>query len=164
MPMESMLHCVASILAGFDFTFVDYAIDGGEGVVKKAMDYYMSHGGGSLHEESILAIRRYIKCRYDQMKVDAIKWHPVLPVLFTGDQISFCFQGTSVSGTVYVSPKIIGLTMREPFDGLHDEVRIKASVPIIFTQDLAEGSPANSEGIACAQNMLERLYFSHAGI
>ena len=164
MPMESVLCDVASILAKFEFSFVDYMTDKGESVVKQAMEYYQAQGGGLLNEDTKLAIHRYIDCRYNQLKNDAIKWHHSLPVLFTGDELSFCFQGVSVSGTVFVSPKKIVLTMREPFDGLHDEVIIKSSVPLIFTQDSVEGSPANNEGIDCAKKLLEHLYFNHVGL
>lgn len=161
--MNSILQHVARSLAGFEFTFEGYRVDGGESVVKQATIHF-ENDGGTLNQESLLAIRRYIECRYEQMKMDAVQWHHSLPVLFTGDEISFYFRGTPVSGVVFISPKRIGLTMKEPFDGLHDEIGIQASAPFIFTQDLADGSPANSEGIACAQEMLQRLYFSQVGI
>ena len=161
--MESILQHVARSLAGFEFTFEDYQVDGGESVVKQATIHF-ENDGGTLNEESRLAIRRYIECRYEQMKMDAVQWHHSLPVLFTGDEISFYFRGTPVSGVVFISPKRIGLTMKEPFNGLHEEIGIQASVPIIFTQDLADDSPANSEGAACAREMLQRLYFSQVGI
>ena len=163
MPMESLLHTVARVLAGFEFTFADYDIDEGESVVKTAVDFYSVHGG-EMNDETYQTIRRYIICRYDEMRRNAIQWQRPLPVLFSGDEISFCFQGTPVSGIVSISPKRIGLTMTEPFNGLHDEKDIQASVPLIFTEDLADGSPANSEGVACVQKMLQRLYFSHIGI
>ena len=161
--MESILQTVARSLAGFEFTFEDYQVDGGERVVKQATTHF-ENDGGTLNEESLLAIRRYIECRYEQMKMDAVQWHHALPVLFTGDEISFFFRGTPVSGVVFISPKRIGLTMKEPFNGLHDEIRIQSSVPFIFTRDLADGSPANCDGVACAREMLQRLYFNHVGI
>ena len=161
--MESILLNVARILAGFNFTFGDYQVDEGESVVNRAIEFY-ENGGGHLSEEAHHAIQRYIESRYDQMKADAVEWHRVLPILFTGDEISFSFRGTSVAGTVFISPKRIGLTMTEPFNGLHDEKAIQASVPLIFTEELADGSPANSEGVACVREMLQRLYFSHVGI
>lgn len=161
--MESILQNVARSLAGFEFTFEDYRVDEGESIVEHATIHF-ENDGGTLNEESRHAIRRYIDCRYEQMKMDAIQWRHALPILFTGDEISFCFQGTPVSGIVSISPKRIGLTMTEPFNGLHDEKDIQASVPLIFTEDLVDGSPANSEGVACVQEMLQRLYFSHIGI
>lgn len=160
MPMESLLHTVARVLAGFEFTFADYEVDEGESVVKSAVDFYSVHGG-EINKETYQIIRRYIICRYDEMRRNAIQWQRPLPVLFSGDEISFIFQGTSVSGAVHVSPKTIGLTMHEPFKGLHDEAHIQASVPLLFTQEPEDGSPANTEGIDCARKMLERLFFSH---
>ena len=161
--MESILQHVARSLAGFEFTFEDYHVDGGESVVREATIHF-ENDGGTLNEESLLVIRRYIECRYEQMKMDAVQWHHALPVLFTGDEISFYFRGTPVSGVVFISPKRIGLTMKEPFNGLHDEIGIQASAPFIFTRDLADGSPANCDGVACAQEMLQRLYFNRVGI
>lgn len=160
MPMEDVLYSVANILARFDFSLDDYSRDDGESVVKKSIDFY-NMNGGIFNEEIKSHIHRYIDCRYAQMRDDAIKWHRALPVLFSGDEISFRYHGTSVSGIVFVSPKRIVLSMKEPFAGLYDEDVLPSSVPIIFTQDLVEGSPANSEGIARAQSLLERLYFNH---
>ena len=88
--MESILHSVARILAGFNFTFEDYQVDGGESVVKQATEFY-ENNGGHLNEEAHLHIQRYIECRHEQMKNDAIKWHHSLPILFDGDDISFDF-------------------------------------------------------------------------
>ncbi|MBR4133994.1 MAG: hypothetical protein IKU04_05675 [Bacteroidales bacterium] len=161
--MESNLQNVARIMAGFNFSFEDYKVDGGKNVVRQAIIHF-ENNGGTLNEESLHAIRRYIDCCYEQVKIDAVQWHHSPPVLFTGDEISFCFRGTPVSGIVFISPKRIGLTMKEPYEGLHDDVVIQTSMPIIFTQDLADGSPANSDGVARAQEMLERLFFCHAGI
>ena len=100
--MDSNLHNVARIMADFTFTFEDYQVDGGESVVKQATIHF-ENDGGTLNEESLLAIRRYIECRYEQMKMDAVQWHHALPVLFTGDEISFYFRGTPVSGVVFIS-------------------------------------------------------------
>lgn len=155
-----VLYNIARIMAGFDFTIVDYTIDEGKRIIKQAIEYYKTNSNECINKETILAIRRYIKCRYDQMTNDAIKWHHVTPVIFTGDVISFSFHETTVSGIVSVSPKRIAITMKEPYNGPHDEVRFKTSSRQIFTLDLVEGSPANSEGIAYAQKLLERLYFS----
>ena len=132
----------------------------GESVVKTAVDFYSVHGG-EINDETYQTIRRYIICRYEEMRRNAIQWQRPLPVLFSGDEISFNFQGTSVSGAVLVSPKAIGLTMHEPFKGLHDEAHIQASVALLFTHEPEDGSPANTEGIDCARRMLERLFFSH---
>lgn len=161
--MEDILYSVASILARFNFSFADYLLDDGESVVKKAIDFYKINGGVLNHDIKI-HIQRYIDCRYAQMRNNAITWDHALPVLFSGDIISFCYQGTSVSGTVFVSPKRLVLTMNEPFAGLHDEDVLQSSAPIIFTQDLVEGSPANGEGIARAQSILKKLYFNHIGL
>ena len=161
--MENILYNVAIILARFDFAIADYHFDGGERVKKQAIDYYKNHCSKYKEEDVSFSIRRYIDSRYEQMKRDSINWDHVIPVLFSGDTISFNFQGTVVSGIVSVSPKKIGITMKEPFDGLYDESIIHASAPVIFTLDLEEGSPANSEGIICARNMLEHLYFDHIG-
>ena len=160
MPMENLLFTVARVLDGFEFTFADHDVDEGESVVKHAVDFYSIHGG-KINDEAYQTIRRYIACRYADMKRNAIQWHRPLPVLFSGDEISFNYLGTSVSGSVLVSPKTIGLTMYEPFKGLHDEAHIQASVPLLFTQEPEEGSPANTMGIDCARRMLERLFFCH---
>lgn len=160
MPMEGILQKVARILAKYDFTFADYRIDGGKSVVKHAIAYYMRNGEVP-NDEAISAIRRYVFCRYEQMKNDAVQWCREIPVMYTGDEISFSFRGISVSGIVSISPKNIGVTMMEPCAGLHVEARIQASAPIIFTRDMADGSPTDSGGAARARELLKQMFFDH---
>lgn len=157
--MENNLNKIASILARFNYTLKDYRIDKGQSLLKLAIDFYKSNGGIIQDIDTISAIRGYIDCRYRQMISDAIIWHDC-PVLFDGDEISFSFCEESVSGIVNVSPKRIALTMIEPYEGLYEESRIQASMPQIYTLEMKDGSPANCEGTACAQRMLELLYFN----
>lgn len=91
------------------------------------------------------------------MKVEWI--HPEVDI-YDGSRIAFRDGEIVVRGVVSLSPKKVSVTLVSPKKEIMGIETLDSIIPVIFTENLDEHSPASPAGIDRAKRLLIKLYYS----
>ncbi len=93
------------------------------------------------------------------IKEKGVSWEAMPGPLLNGDRLTCKIGGTIVSGKVSLTPKAIGVKMDFPREIGVTMRTIDCMSPVIFTENVEEGSPASPYGLATARELLVAQYY-----
>ena len=138
-------------LNGVDFQAEEYARDP-EGVLARAAGF-----AGDV--EDMDELKRILETIYEGKRAESVIWEPMCGPVADGDRLTGRIDGIVVSGVISLSPKKIGVCMDLPRREEPLAQSIQMMVPILFTEDPWERSPANDYAIAAARKLLLDAYY-----
>ena len=152
---RELLTRVIIALDNYSFTIKEYLKDGGQALIKRAMNYLIEVG--VKEEVSYNCLRAILKARCQYMMETSVDW--IESPVGDASKISFNMKGNVVRGFCRIEPKRVSVSLWWNKREVVKESFIYDLSPRIYTIYPVVGSPANTEGKLCAKRLFLKLYY-----
>lgn len=150
-----IIKTIMKALENFEFSIREYARDGGDSVVKRAVEYvdiFDSHT-----DEVEVGLNLILKARFLAMVEAEAKR---VSVAGAGRKyvLTYSTEGVQISALAFITPKKVCVKIRRGCLSIQKTACLLDYSPLSYTISPSPGSPANEKGIRCAKRLFIQMY------